>query len=62
MEVEGVVQPFHRQLHPVGAVGAGGIHLCGGDAGAVDPLLEQMRLTGDMVLPQRCKEEQGPWS
>ena len=25
----------------------------------MDPLLEQMRLTGDMVLPQRCKEEQG---
>ncbi len=40
MKIEGVVQPLHSQLHPVGAVGAGSIDLGGRDAGAVDALFK----------------------
>ena len=58
MKIEGVVQPLHSQLHPVGAVDAGSIDLGGGDAGAVDALFEQMYFAGDAVLPQRCEQQQ----
>ena len=58
VEPERPPQPLEAERHPAGAVPVGGVHLGGADAGAVAPLLKEMRLAGHARPPQGREQQQ----